>query len=337
MFISLIKTIRSPGYLLFYLLLGLPSLSLAQQKQSLQTTKTEYLLDQGAGDIPEIAISLDDAPMPGTILFSGMDKTKAIIEQLHAVNSPPIGIFALGIHAQGIQNLERLRMYGEAGHIIANHTYHHYRLNDISSQAFIEDIQRAHECLSSLHNFRPLFRFPYLCEGKNDKQRQEVIQALKKMGYQEGYVTISNHDYHISKLVVQAANAGKKINYEKLKKVYIDILWSCIQTYDQLSYQVVKRKVKHVLLLHENDLAALFIGDLINYIRAQGWKVISIEEAYQDPISTIDITNNYHYSGRIAAIAVEKGLGKGLIDFPESTHVNYIAKALQQEKVFVDP
>jgi peptidoglycan/xylan/chitin deacetylase (PgdA/CDA1 family) len=288
-------------------------------------------------DLPEIAISLDDAPMPGTILFSGMQKTVAIIQKLREVNSPAVGIFALGIHAQGAQNMERLRMYGEAGHIISNHTYHHYRLNNTSTHVFIEDIQKAHEHLSSLPNFRPFFRFPYLCEGKDHAQRQEVIQALKAMAYREGYVTVSNHDYYINKLALQAAKAGKHINYEKLKKVYINILWECIKTYDQLSRKVLKRKIKHVLLLHENDLAALFIGDLIIYIREQGWKVIPIEEAYQDPIGDIDLQNNYAYSGRIAAIAVDKGLGKGLVDFPVTTHLDYIAKALNKAGVFTTP
>jgi peptidoglycan/xylan/chitin deacetylase (PgdA/CDA1 family) len=288
-------------------------------------------------DIPEIALTLDDAPMPGTILFSGIKKTEAIIQKLREVNSPAVGIFALGIHAQGPQNLKRLRMYGEAGHIISNHTYHHYRLNDIKSQVFIEDIQKAHEYLSSLPNFRPYFRFPYLCEGKDNEQRQEVIQALKDMGYREGYVTVSDHDYYINKLVLQAAKAGKHINYEKLKEVYINILWDCIKTYDQLSRKVLKRKVKHVLLLHENDLAALFIGDLITYIREQGWKVISIEDAYQDSMGDIDLQNNYAYSGRLAAIAMDKGLDKGLVDFPETTHLDYIATALKKAGVFTTP
>ncbi len=288
-------------------------------------------------DMPEIALSLDDAPMPGTILFSGMDKTKAIIQKLAQVNSPSVGIFALGIHAEGSQNRQRLRMYGEAGHIIANHTYHHYCLNNVKSQVFIEDIRKAHQALSTLPNFRPLFRFPYLCEGKDIPQRQEAMQAIKAMGYQEGYVTVSNHDYYINKLLLRAVKAGKRVDYEKLKKVYITILWDCIKTYDQLSRKVLNRKVKHVLLLHENDLAALFINELITYIRQQGWKVISIEEAYQDPIANMSLLSNHSHMGKIAAIALEKGFNKDMIDIPQSMRLDYIARVLKQEGVFIDP
>jgi peptidoglycan/xylan/chitin deacetylase (PgdA/CDA1 family) len=333
------RTLRYFFVLVFYLALHILASASALNQPPGQDSQAinKNLVQPQDCNIPKIAISLDDAPMPGTPLFTGIEKTKAIIKQLQEVNSPPIGIFALGIHAQGKENLARLYLYGNAGHMIGNHTYHHYRLNDISSQVFIADIQKAHECFKTLPNFRPWFRFPYLCEGKDNTQRQEVIQALKQMGYQEGYVTISNHDYYINKLVVKAAKAGKKINYEQLKQIYLNILWSCIQTYHQLGQHVLKRNVKHVLLLHENDLAALFIGDLIQHIRAQGWEVISIEEAYQDPIADIDLMNNYNYSGRISAIAVEKGLGKGLIKFPNCTHRDYITQALQQDNLFIDP
>lgn len=309
-------------------------LTLAQPNTPPETINPTWAEDD---DVPEIAISLDDAPMPGTVLFSGMDKTKAIIQKLQEVNSPSVGIFALGMYTQRAQNMERLRMYGEAGHILANHSYSHYRLNDVTAQVFIKDIQKAHECLSSLPNFLPLFRFPYLCEGKDTQQRQEVMQALKGMGYQEGYVTVSNHDYYINKLVLEAAKAGKQIDHEKLKKVYISILWDCIETYQRLARKVSKRKVKHVLLLHENDLAALFIGDLIEHIRSQGWRVIAIEDAYEDSMADMALMTNYGYMGRIAAIGVEKGLGKRLVGFPPTTQLKYIAEALKQEKAFVDP
>lgn len=303
--------------------------ALAQPSTTSEATNSTWAED----DIPEIALSLDDAPTPGTALFSGIDKTKAIIQKLQEVNSPAIGIFALGINAQGAQNRERLRMYGEAGHILANHSYSHYRLKDVTAQAFVEDIQKAHECLSSLPNFRPLFRFPFLCKGKDTQQRQEVMQALKDMGYRAGYVTVNNHDYYINKLVLEAVEVGKQIDYEKLKKVYINILWDFIETYGRLARKVLKRKVKHVLLLHENDLAALFIGDLIEHIRKQGWSVIAIEDAYKDPIDDTALVTDYRNAECITAIGVEKGL----IGFPPTTHLRYIAEVLKQEKVFVDP
>lgn len=282
----------------------------------------------------EIAISLDDAPMPGTVLHKGMEKTQKILQALQETNCPAVGIFATAAHAQGEINMKRLRMYGEAGHVIANHSYSHYKLDKVTSEKFIADIKKAHEVLSVLPNFKPFFRFPYLVEGKNKAQRQVVIHALDAMGYQEGYTTVNNHDYYLNKLLLDAVKAGKTVDYDKLRKLYLSILWDCIETNQKLAYKVCNRKVKHVLLLHENDLAALFIRDLIAHIRKQGWKIISIEEAYQDPIARIPVTNTYSLTGRIGTIAVEQGLGKGLVPFPETTYLSYISKAISEQGIF---
>lgn len=323
--------------LLLLLCLAYQPAMLAQPTHAPQNLSKPLPSAPAVDDVPEIAISLDDAPTPGTVLFGGVAKTQAIIQQLQAVSCPAVGIFAIGVHAAEGQNMERLRMYGEAGHIIANHTYSHCSLNRISPQNFIQDVQRAHACFQALPNFRPWLRFPFLHEGKTIAQRQAVMQALEAMGYQEGYITVSNDDWYINGLVIKAAQAGKQINYAKLKKIYLRILWDCIATYEQLARKVFKRKVKHVLLLHENDLAALFIGDLIEHIRSQGWRVIAIEEAYQDSMAMVKLMTNYGYTGRITATGVEKGLGKSLVDFPPTTHRQYITEALERAKVFIDP
>eukprot|EP01132_Coremiostelium_polycephalum_P000108 gene108-144_t len=286
--------------------------------------------------VGEIAISMDDAPMPGDILFSGMKRTKKIIQVLQEVNCPSIGIFALGEYVGKPHGKERLELYAAAGHMIANHTYSHYKLNNVAAEDFIQDIQKAHDILSTFSTFKPFFRFPYLAEGKDKHQRAEVIQYLHSINYKEGYTTVNNHDYLINKLLVHAVKAGKEVDYEGLKKIYIDILWDCIKSIEQFTHQVVGRKVKHVLLLHENDLAALFLGDLITHIRAQGWKIIPIEEAYEDPIAHIPVHNNRSLIGRLGAIAEEQALNIKGAAFPETVTPEYIPKILKERKIFTD-
>ncbi|MCG8340638.1 MAG: polysaccharide deacetylase family protein [Cytophagales bacterium] len=294
---------------------------------------TSYQILEKRGCDHEIAISFDDAPMPGTSIFSGVERTEEIIKKLEEVNAPAVGIFALGIHAQREFGIERLKKYAIAGHILANHSYSHYRLGEVEAETFIEDIKRAHVLLSDLPNFRLFFRFPYLYEGDNTTQRKEVLKALADMGYREGYVTVSNFDFYINYLAVQAVKEGKKINYEKLKEIYIKILWECIDFHAEWAHKILGRAVKHVLLLHENDLAALFIGDLISLIRSKGWKIISIEDAYKDPIATIPLTTIYGYSTRIFAIGKERGLRKQEFShFPSSCEC--IKKMLEEENVF---
>ncbi len=74
-----------------------------------------------------------------------------------------------------------------------------------------------------------------------------------------------------------------------------------------MARQVIGRSPKHVLLLHENDLAALYVDDLAQLLREKGWKIISPVEAYGDPIAANVPDVLLNNQGRIAAIAKAGG------------------------------
>src|SRR5690606_3381489 len=100
---------------------------------------------------------------------------------------------------------------------------------------------------------------------------------------------------------------GKTVDYFKLKNLYLDHLLNSIEFYDKMAMDVIGRSPKHVLLLHENDLAALYVDELIDKLRKMGWEIISPEEAYADPIAQIVPDVLLNGQGRIGAIAKEKG------------------------------
>ena len=41
------------------------------------------------------------------------------------------------------------------------------------------------------------------------------------------------------------------------------------------------------MLLHETDLAALYLSDLVTALKAKGWRIISADEAFADPIGQL--------------------------------------------------
>lgn len=139
------------------------------------------------------------------------------------------------------------------------------------------------------------------------------------MGYSNGYVTVDNADWYMDRMLQNAVKAGKKVNHDNLKQAYIDALWESIVFYDELAKKVIGRSPKHVLLLHENDLAALYINDLVDHIRSQGWVIISPLEAYRDPIGSAVPDTPINNNGRIAAIAYVKGYGGTKYGFYQST------------------
>ena len=57
-----------------------------------------------------------------------------------------------------------------------------------------------------------------------------------------------------------------------------------------------------MLLLHENDLAALCLDTLIEKIKVKGWKIISPVDAIKDPIYSKRPNTLFNGNGQIAAL-----------------------------------
>tara|TARA_R110002049_G_C9064701_1_gene554456 strand:+ start:209 stop:1156 length:948 start_codon:yes stop_codon:yes gene_type:complete len=255
-----------------------------------------------------IALSFDDAPRGQGPLFAGPERAEALIASLRAVDAPPAVFF---IKTDGLQSEEgraRIRGYGEAGHLIANHTHSHTWLSRTETDAYIADIDGAEALLAGLPNRRPWFRFPYLDEGTPREKRDTVRAALAERGLRNGYVTVDNYDWYIERLWQGALRDGRRVDLTALGAAYIDMLIGALEFYDAQAVNAIGRSPDHVILLHENDLAALFAGDLVEALRANGWTLISPDEAYADPIAALEPETLMTRQGQIGALAVEAGI-----------------------------
>jgi len=280
----------------------------------------------------EIALTFDDAPRSDGHLYTGLKRSEILLEKLKQYNVPQVAFFSVPGNKDAVGIL-RLKMYGQAGHIIANHSYTHPQIAEVGVDQFIADIKMADTALRKLPNFRPWFRFPYLNEGRDEATRDRIRQALHDMDYINGYVTIDTYDWYLESMFQQALKEHKKINYDLLKDMYIEHIWESIQFYQSIALKTLNRSPKHILLLHENDLAALFLDDLISFLRGEGWEIISPENAYQDPIANHIPDVLMNNQGRVAAIAREKGTqGRELVQASEDEQ--YLQDYFSKKKVF---
>lgn len=279
----------------------------------------------------EIALTFDDAPMPATGVMSGPAKTQRLIEQLAEADAPPVVFFVTTKHVNE-QSKARLNDYAAAGHYLANHSHEHPSANEMTADEFLLDAYRAHLALKRFDRVVPLFRFPYLHHGKDPSTRATIAAGLAELKYDIGYVTVDNFDWYIDSLYREAVKNGDKVNQENLGKLYVDTLWQAITFYDKLAIKTLGRSPKHVLLLHENDMAAAYVGDLIKHIRAQGWEVISPIDAYKDPIANVSKDLTYTKQGRVAALAHEKGASVDTLRH-KSENTEYIDRLFREYKV----
>ena len=260
----------------------------------------------------EIAITFDDAPRKATGYFSGPERAKALIEELSNHNIQHVAFFAnsASLNDEGIQ---RINSYDQAGHTIANHTHNHPDFNKTSLDKYIQNFLLADKTLSQFDGFKKLFRFPYLREGNNELKRDGMRQALQEYNYNNAYITLNNYDWYIETLFQQAIKKGIAIDFERMGQFYVQVMMESIEYYDEMAQRYLGRSPKHVLLLHETDISALYVGNLVDELRTRGWKIISPEEAYTDEISKYQSKRVFPYNpGRIGEIAKDKGQNTNL-------------------------
>jgi len=254
----------------------------------------------------EISLSFDDAPRKSSY-FSGSMRSKKLAAGLAKANIARVAFF-INTKKMNSEGLDRVRYYSSKGHLLGNHSHSHPDLNKVDLYDYIKDIRKAHELLKPIKGFGHWFRFPYLREGNTIEKRDRVREDLARLGYQNAYVTVNNYDWYMDILFQKAINAGKKINFDNLKKVYIKVLVESVKFYDNMAKSVLKRSPRHILLLHENDLAAMFISELADALRKIRWNIVSPEKSYKDDISTYKTSNLFNFNpGRIGEIAKDKG------------------------------
>ena len=76
---------------------------------------------------------------------------------------------------------------------------------------------------------------------------------------------------------------------------------------DRIARETLRRQPVHVMLMHETDLEALFLPDAVRALRARGWRIATMDEAYRDPIARVVPETRYLGGGRVAAIAAAAG------------------------------
>ena len=285
----------------------------------------------------QIALTFDDVPLPGNSLMVGEEVTNEIIQTLKSKKVDDALFFITSKNIINEKALGRLGRYASEGFHLGNHSHSHLSANKITPSEYLADFYTSHLITKNLDGLLKFHRHPYLHQGLDEATRRRIYDGLVGYGYQVGYVTIDNFDWYINSKAAKEFDSGKIINYEKLKRLYIDVLWASIQFYDSIANKVLDRSPKHILLLHENPLAAMFLGDLIDHIRAQGWEIISPQEAYKDPISAMYSPGfQFTNQGRIAAIAHSIGVEKEFLRHP-SENTDYLDRKFIEYGVVVKP
>lgn len=259
-----------------------------------------------------IALTFDDIPRQPGAFLTQEERTDRLIAALKAARVKQAAFFVNpGFLADPARmgGEQRIAAYVRSWHVLANHSFSHPALTAVTAEDYLADIDKAEAWLKGRDGRRPWFRFPFLNEGRQDKAKRDAVRAgLKERGLQNGYVTVDASDWHMEQLVIDANKARNKIDMDALRDLYVESHVEAAEFYDGLARQTLGRSPAHVLLLHETDLSALFVNDLVAALRRAGWQIVTADEAFADPISAAMPDVPSAQGTLIEALAWEKGL-----------------------------
>ena len=236
-----------------------------------------------AGQGPkQMAITLDDLPFGyarGLTVEQRRDAVAQVLATLRKYNITAT-MFVVGGSITD-QNRDFVDAVAAAGHTIGNHSFSHRDFGTMSVEDYAIDIQKGGNAIKPWLKGTHFFRYPLLRQGDTVMKRDAILSWLAMRGIRVAPVTIDNDDFVYNQRLVDAKAEGRDID---LRAEYLDHMLKMSAFYEAKALSVVGRPIKHVLLLHMNYLNALYLADLLQRFRDNGWSFIPFEDALTDEV-----------------------------------------------------
>ena len=268
-------------------------------------------------DKPKISFTFDDGQTNDIGEFKLETWNQLLLDNLKKHNLKAV-LFSSGANKTSEKGKYVLTSWNNSGHLIANHTFSHANFNskNTSLESFESELTKNVTIIKRYSNYYPYFRFPYLKEGNTNEKIERFRSFMKEKGYKNGHVSIDASDWYIDSRLLTRLKENPQTDISGYRDYYKKHLLNRALYYDSLSYQLTNRRINHVILLHHNLSAALFLDDLIKYFQDNGWEVIDADKEYEDKIYD-EVPNNIPAGeSLIWALAKQSGKFEKILRYP---------------------
>lgn len=234
---------------------------------------------------PKISFSFDDGSTQDFPGYENSNWNQLLLNKLAAENVKAV-LFVKGKNLDNEEGKSIIKSWDNSGHLIANHTYSHPYFNSkkVSLNKFKQELLKNDSLINTYSNYTKLFRFPYLKEGNTIEKRDGFRSFLKEQSYKIGHVTIDASDWYINQRLIKRLKENNKADISGFRDYYLKHLFNRAEYYNSLGNKLTGRQIHHNILLHHNLTSALFIDDLINHFKKNGWEIVDAKKAYKDAI-----------------------------------------------------
>lgn len=240
---------------------------------------------------PAVAITIDDLVVGGRDLpddrLAAM--TTELLRHLTTNDAPAIAFVnsaKLGEGAQREARLALLRQWTYAGVELGNHTHSHPSLQDTPLSDYEADVLRGEPEIRALNAAKhwPLryFRHPFLRTGPTLEIRDAFHKFLAERHYTVAPVTIDTNDWLFNFVYTDARTHNDLDLATRVGAAYLQYMADLLPFYEQATDRLFGRPIRHVLLLHANELNAAYLDDVLALYRARGYSFITLADALAD-------------------------------------------------------
>jgi peptidoglycan/xylan/chitin deacetylase (PgdA/CDA1 family) len=242
-----------------------------------------------------LAITLDDLPGGGPEVagYTHARMVADIIATLQAHHVRSAAGFVVGSMLEGHpERRAALDQWIEADFDVGNHTYSHHSVSELGLDAYERDIEADEQIVSELERrggqTERFFRYPYLEEGRTEKERRALGRFLSEHHYTVAKVSIDFEDWAWADARDRCVERGDSDVLDRLERRFLVNADAALEWALVTSRRVFGRSIPQVLLLHANVSTAHNLDALLTAFERRGVQYISLSEALADPAYATD-------------------------------------------------
>jgi peptidoglycan-N-acetylglucosamine deacetylase len=241
----------------------------------------------------EVAVTIDDVPLNGPrfALIRLQTMTDKLLSGIKSHRIPVVGFVnesLLYIPGETDARINLLRQWSDAGVELGNHTFAHLGLKDTPLTEYEDDFVRGEAVTRFVvkqNGSKPrYFRHPFLQMGPTKEIEQSFENFIAARGYRIAPVTIDIMDWMFRVAYVNARTQGDAEQMKKVSTEYLKFAGVKFDFCERVSNTLFGHSIKHILLLHANELNADNFDALVKIISDRGYHFVTLDEALTDPV-----------------------------------------------------
>lgn len=239
----------------------------------------------------EVAVTIDDLPLNGASINIErlQSMTGKLLAGIKKHQIPTVGFVnesLLYVPGETDARVVILKSWVDAGVELGNHTFSHLGFKNASLKDYEDDFIRGEAVTKMLmkpHQVR-YFRHPFLQMGATPDTEKAFESFIAERGYRTAPVTIDSMDWMFLAAYAKARGQNDREMMKRVSDEYLKFVGLKFDSCETISGELFGRGIRHILLLHANELNADNFDALVKVINDKGYRFITLDEALKDPV-----------------------------------------------------